>query len=236
MKKTMLGLVLAASTVGAVAATLPVPLLFSVYFDSDYPACCGLVPGHASVTSFNNDEREYGFAEFSLAGSSVSSPLYLSFTLASIDLNAFAPPGQSHYGLGSISVSAYAGNNLAERLDVTPQLSFGQVGMVDVSSASSGTNFVLDVSNAYDEALRANVPALGIRFMGTGQAFTSYNNVATASLTDISISNAIPSAVPEPASTWLMLGGVATLAICIRKKASENHLTGKRFGRQPQRT
>lgn len=226
MQKLLVVAALCVTGVGAQAQTEIEGLTFSTWTDNSYFRAPGLpLDGYVVVGQSALVGQYYDFggqytsarSEFNLTGQQAASAVMLSFQFDGRSAVQFAQQTPSM----PLRLSWYVGDNVAHVSDwrvveVLPSSvsirSHTVFGNFDIDSFASGQVLSFDVTNLFNSAVARGDAALGI---GLDHSLYSFQY---AKLSDFTLT---VSAVPEPGTYALMLGGLTLLGLgCRRHRAS----------------
>lgn len=215
MRHAVLGITLAGAFTIAHAATSVQGLTFTTVTDFDYPQCCYLEQGHAAIGSYANDERKQGFSEFNLAGMAAGAAT-VSFRYVSFAASSYS--GTTYPATGTVTLSAYQGDNVASVLDYGQNALVGVVGSFDITAYQPGDLVTLDISSFYNAALAGGWAALGLRLSAVSPPLYNFNTYGFVTYDSFTLA-----AVPEP-GTWAMtFGGLGLMClVACRRKAGRS--------------
>lgn len=140
----------------AVADLFGGPAGQGTHFHSSDDCRFGNPPDSAEVGNYTGEEVR-GLSEFDLAGRGPTSSAALMFETA-ISGGLFGQPPSSF----TVVVLAYAGNNVEDLFDFQAP-STATVGSFSTAGLVVGQTIIFDVTAAYNAAIAAGAPALGIR-------------------------------------------------------------------------
>ena len=210
MRKMMVGAALLVACGAGYAQSTLNGLSFTVAADTDYFSGHG---GYVTLAAPNATAGMYGYAsqwlaarsEFDLSGQQNAAAVILSFTLT----GTTRPPNQQGTA-GTMPVRAYIGDDMAEVSDFIPTWT-GDIGTADFGGLPTGTVLTYDVTALFNAALARGDAAFGVGIDSRviPDSFATY--------ADFTLS---VSAVPEPATSALLLAGLAGLVAVTRRRRS----------------
>lgn len=194
-------------------------LTFSAEADSDFPKCCSVSAGGATVGNYYfTDYQSHGLSEFDL-GSLSGHVLPNAVATISFDLSAFSILfNQDSSPIGTILAGTYRGDNQISLLDYYAP-GYRRLTDFSLDNAVIGQRFSVDVTDAFGIALADQVPALGVllRYQGANDTFATFDHFVLNVSADADL-QAI-GAVPEPATWGLMLAGLVAVGALGKRRA-----------------
>ncbi len=129
------------------------------HFHSSTGGDFGNPAGQAEVGRYF-DEEVRGLSEYNLFGLGNSATAFVTFNVAS--LTGLFPEYQTPFGVGTISVFAYQGNNL-ENISDYQAASVASIGSFSTAGLAVNNIISFDIASAFNDAITGGWSSFGIR-------------------------------------------------------------------------